>query len=139
MIMVYFWYRSGFCFIFFSPATKEIHVLFDHPRQMELSPKDVERAMRDTTASPTSNISVTFPIENSTPIPSGVKLWREFISKRHCKIELIKRNFNSCSSKTLKKRQKSHRINNLYATNKKFSRQLPIVPHCWKIIYNLCL
>ena len=51
----------------------------------------------------------------------------------------IKRNFNSCSSKTLKKRQKSHHINNLYATNKKFSRQLPIVPHCWKIICNLWL
>ena len=51
----------------------------------------------------------------------------------------IKGNFNSCLSKTLKKRQKSHRINNLYATNKKFSRQLPIVQHCWKIIYNLWL
>ena len=73
-----------------SPATKEIHVLFDHPGQMEFSPKDVERARRDTTASLTSNISVTFPIENSTPIPSGVKLWREFISERHCKRELIK-------------------------------------------------
>ena len=51
----------------------------------------------------------------------------------------VKRNFNSCLSKTLKKRQKSHRINNLYATSKKFRRQLPIVPHCWKIIYNLWL
>ena len=50
----------------------------------------MERARRDTTASPTSNISVTFFIENSTPIPSGVKLWREFISERHCKRELIK-------------------------------------------------
>ena len=46
----------------------------------------------------------------------------------------LKRNFNSCSSKNLKKRQKSHRINNRYAINKKFSRQLPIVPHRWKII-----
>ena len=73
-----------------SPATKEIHVLFDHPGQMEFSPKDVERTRRDTTASPTSNISVTFPIENSTSIPSGVKLWREFTSERHCKRELIK-------------------------------------------------
>ena len=53
--------------------------------------------------------------------------------------EAFNRNFNSCSSTTLKKRQKSHRINNLYATNKKFSRQLPVVPHCWKIIYNLWL
>ena len=56
----------------------------------------------------------------------------------NCKIFiLIKRNFNSCLSKTLKKQQKSHRINNLYATKKKFSRQVPIVLHCWKIIYNL--
>ena len=76
-----------------SPATKEIHVLFDHPGQMEFSPKDVERARRDTTASPTSNISVTLPIENSTPVPSGVKLWREFISERHCKRELISQPF----------------------------------------------
>ena len=51
----------------------------------------------------------------------------------------VQRNFNSCQSKTLKKRQKSHRINNLYATNKNFSSQLPIVPHCRKIIYNLWL
>ena len=51
----------------------------------------------------------------------------------------LKRNFNSCSSKTLKKRQKSHRINNLYSTNKKFSRQLPIVPHRREIINNLWL
>ena len=29
-----------------------------------------------------------------------------------------------------KKRQKSNRINNLYATDKKFSWRLPIVPHC---------
>ena len=57
---------------------------------MEFSPKDVERARRDTTDSPTSNISVTFPIENSTPIPSGVKLWRELISERRCKRDLIK-------------------------------------------------
>ena len=71
-----------------SPDTKEIHVLFDHPGQMEFSPKDVERARHDTTASPTFNISVTF--QNSTPIPSGVKLWRELISERHCKGELIK-------------------------------------------------
>ena len=47
-----------------SPATKEIHVLFDHPGQMEFSPKDVEMARRDTTASPTPNISVNFPTEN---------------------------------------------------------------------------
>ena len=73
-----------------SPATNEIHVLFDHPGTMEFSPKDVERARRDITASPTSNISVAFPIENSTPIPSGVKLSREFISESHCKRELIK-------------------------------------------------
>ena len=45
-----------------SPATKEINVLFNHPGQMEFSPKDVERARHDTTASPTSNISVTFLI-----------------------------------------------------------------------------
>ena len=56
----------------------------------------------------------------------------------NCRI-ILKRNFNSCSSKTLRKRQKSHRINNLYATNKKYSRRLPIVPHCRKVIYNLCL
>ena len=62
---------------------------------------------------------------------------KEFIWKSQTAEEFIKRNFNSCSSKTLKKRQKSHRINNLYATKKKFSRQLPIVPHYWKIIYNL--
>ena len=36
-----------------------------------------------------------------------------------------------------KKTQKSHRINNFTLTDKKFSRQLPIVPYCWKIIYNL--
>ena len=35
--------------------------------------------------------------------------------------------------------KKSHRINILYATDKKFSRQLPIVPHCWKTIYDLWL
>ena len=39
----------------------------------------------------------------------------------------IKRNFNSCSSKTLKKRQKSRHINNFTLTNKKFNKQLPIV------------
>ena len=55
------------------------------------------------------------------------------------KLVTIKRNFNSCLSKTLKKRQKSHHINNHYATSKKFWGQLPIVPHCWKIIYNLWL
>ena len=38
-----------------------------------------------------------------------------------------------------KQLQKAHRINILYATDKKFSRQPPIVPHCWKIIYNLWL
>ena len=38
-----------------------------------------------------------------------------------------------------KKRQKSHCINILHATDKKFSRQLPIVPHCWKISYKLWL
>ena len=50
---------------------------------------------------------------------------------------LLKRNFNSCSSKTFKKRQKSHHINNFTLTNKKFNKQLSIVSHCWKITYNL--
>ena len=34
-----------------SPDTKDTHVLFDHPGQMEFSPKYVERTRRDTTAS----------------------------------------------------------------------------------------
>ena len=42
----------------------------------------------------------------------------------------IKRNFYSCSSKTLKKRQKSRHINNFTPTNKKFNTQLRIVLHC---------
>ena len=37
----------------------------------------------------------------------------------------------------LEETKKSHRLNILYTTGMKFSRQFPIVPHCWKIIYNL--
>ena len=37
----------------------------------------------------------------------------------------IKSNFNSCSSKTVRKRQNSHRINNFYATKKKLADKFP--------------
>ena len=37
----------------------------------------------------------------------------------------IKRNFNSCSSKTLRKRQKSHRINNFTLLRKNLADKFP--------------
>ena len=75
-----------------SPCTERIHVLFDHPVRIQQSPKDVERARRDKSASDLHSLfSIDFPIENSTLIPyGGQNFWRKFITNRKYKGELVK-------------------------------------------------
>ena len=58
---------------------------------MEQSPKDVERARRDESASDFQSLcSTDFPMENSTLIPyGGQNFWTKCITNRKCKRELV--------------------------------------------------
>ena len=78
-------------------------------------------------------------LSDAPPIIKAAELANVFEAEIDHPLGLLKVNLRGILIVIRVKLQISHRINILHTTDKKFSRQFPIVSHCRKIIYNLWL